>query len=173
MIIAIDIDDVICNLVEQWVKEYNFDFQDNLTLDKITEWDISKFVKKECGKKIFRYIEDPTIYERVTIKKNTISAINKIKNNFDRVIFITASTVGAAGRKFSLLKEYNLIDDKKDYFECHDKSLINYSLLIDDRYDNVINNRENNILFNAPWNLKYDFKRRANDWSEILEMLGL
>jgi len=36
-IVAVDVDEVIANLLEEWLKRYNRDFSDNLTIEKITK----------------------------------------------------------------------------------------------------------------------------------------
>ena len=37
-IVVCDVDDVVLNLVPNWLKYYNQDFDDNLTKDEIIEW---------------------------------------------------------------------------------------------------------------------------------------
>ena len=58
-ILAFDIDGVLADLHTAWLDEYNKDFDDNLTISYITQWEMDKFVKPECGKKIFNYLKRP------------------------------------------------------------------------------------------------------------------
>ena len=53
MIVAVDIDDVIISLVPTWLHLYNKDYKDNLSKNDITDWQIDKFVKPECGINIY------------------------------------------------------------------------------------------------------------------------
>ena len=55
MIVAVDIDDVIISLVPTWLHLYNKDYKDNLSKNDITDWQIDKFVKPECGINIYNY----------------------------------------------------------------------------------------------------------------------
>jgi len=167
IIIALDVDDVCINLVDQWLKEYNQDFEDNLTRDKITDWELSQFVKPECGKTIYRYIEDRTIYDYCKPVKDSLEGVNLLRT-MGRVIFVTASTIGSAGRKYIWLKENGYIDSIEDYIEAKDKSLIKFDFLIDDNYKNV-SRYKNSFLFNAPWNKKYFHAQRIKNWREFID----
>lgn len=167
IIIAIDIDDVIINLIDRWLYEYNQDFEDNLTRENITDWDLSKFVKPECGQKIYRYIEDRTMYDYCQPVKDSLEAVNLLRT-MGRVVFVTASTIGSAGRKYIWLKENGYIDHLEDYIESKDKGLINFSFLIDDNYRNVCN-QKNSFLFNQPWNAKYFYAQRIKNWREFID----
>ena len=64
-IVAIDVDGTIADLAEIWLARYNKDWNDNLKKKAWIEWGVDKFVKPECGIKIFDYLEDPTIYDDV------------------------------------------------------------------------------------------------------------
>jgi len=69
MIIAVDVDGVIVDLVTPWLRRYNLDYNDDLTPESIQDWEVDKFVKIECGERIYKYIENPDIYyEALPIK---------------------------------------------------------------------------------------------------------
>lgn len=168
MIVAVDIDDVIISLVPTWLHLYNKDYKDNLSKNDITDWQIDKFVKPECGINIYNYIEDPRIYDLCKPVENSFEAIS-ILHEQARVIFITSSTIGCAGRKYIWLKKHGYIDRLDDYIEAKDKYLINCNCLIDDNYANIEHSNKNNYLFSAPWNLKYNYPKRINGWREFIE----
>lgn len=52
-IFAVDVDDVCLDLNSVWLEDYNQVYNDNLKTEDITDWIITKFVKPECGNKIF------------------------------------------------------------------------------------------------------------------------
>ena len=58
MRIGIDIDDVLNNLTECVLEVYNKDSGDNLTIDKITEYDMKQFVKLYSPGDLFTAGED-------------------------------------------------------------------------------------------------------------------
>ena len=129
--IGIDVDGVVADLNTEWLKRYNKDYDDNLTHADIITWDIHNFVKKQCGFKIYDYIEDPGIYDVILpTSPDAVIGINRIKHESDRVVYITTSTLGASGAKFKWLKKWGFIDDIKNYVEATDKTLIKADILI-------------------------------------------
>lgn len=52
MKIGIDLDNVLNNLNQEWIKLYNNDYDDNLAIEDIKDWNLHKYVK--CGKGIYR-----------------------------------------------------------------------------------------------------------------------
>jgi len=150
-IVAIDVDGTVAALDKEWIRRYNRDYNDNMTVEQWTEWDIHKLIKPECGLKIYEYIEDPTIYDDVLPIPFSQVAVGEIKK-ISRVIFVTNSTVGASGAKYNWLKRYGFLNDLKDYVECKDKSLIRASHLIDDRVENLEDFSGIGLLYQQPWN---------------------
>lgn len=163
-IIAIDVDGTIADLGTAWLNRYNKDYNDNLTNENILSWDTHLYVKPECGKKIYDYLEDSTLYDEVKSIPYAIVAINKIKESC-RVIFVTNSTVGASGAKYNWLVKYKFLDRMDDYIECKDKSLILADILIDDRYENCKSFSGVSILYTQPWNVRLIWNGyRLDDW---------
>jgi len=167
MIIGVDVDDVCGDLINPWIMKYNRDYNDNLEKKDVTDWAVHTFVKPECGREIYKYIEDRSLYDEVKPIPFSLEAVKNLKH-MGRVVFITSSTIGAAGRKFLWLQEHGFIETIDDYVEAKDKTLIAYDFLIDDNYHNV-KYGDNNILFNQPWNLKYDYPNRLVGWEYYLK----
>jgi 5'(3')-deoxyribonucleotidase len=166
-IFAVDVDDVCADLMTVWLNEYNWDFEDNLKREDMTDWNISLFVKKECGNKILRYIEDPTMYDFIQPLPDSLEGVN-ILRKIGRVVFVTSATNGCAGRKFRWLQEKEFNPAIEDYIEAKDKSLIKYDIMIDDNFNNIKDGK-NNILFNQPWNKKYTYPHRMSNWKQMID----
>lgn len=172
-IVVSDVDDTVASLVETWIKLYNVDFKDNIKKSDIVAWDIGSFIKNPNNRQyLYEYIEDPTIYDKIKPIKDSLWGINKLKNMGYRVVFATASTIGASGRKYRWLKDYGFIDSKSDYIECYDKNLVRGDYIIDDRFDNVINFQGKGILYSQPWNLKDNWNMRCNNWKEVINLIS-
>lgn len=165
--IGIDVDDVLAALLNEWLRRYNFDFSDNLQSEDIKQWDLVPYVKEECGKRIYEYIEDPTIYDNIEPIENAWWGVNCLRQFGHRVIFITSSTQGHAGRKYRWLQEHNFLPNRKDYIEAEDKSLICINYLVDDRPLNVEKSKGVGVLFSKPHNLYFDWNLRMNNWEEV------
>ena len=181
-IVAVDVDEVIANLLEEWLKRYNRDFSDNLTIEKITKWDITKFVKKECGDQIFKYLYEDDIYDFVQPIPGAIAGIKYLRNEGLRVIFATSCVKGMSDKKVEWLVRHELLDKNNrtqlDFIAATDKSLVNADILVDDRCKNIMmfnaRNKYTNkgILFDAPYNKNCSKALRANDWNEVVRFIG-
>lgn len=170
MIIGCDVDGVLADLNTTWLALYNRDYKDNLTLGKITEWDVSKLVKPECGKKIIEYLKLPRFYDYVKPLTYSLRGVVSLKK-FGRVVFITTEIEGFGGRKYLWLKRYGFVSDLKDYVEAADKTLIKADIMIDDKPSNLFG-KGTRLLFTQPWNLtapasSYDM--RVHNWLALIQ----
>jgi 5'-nucleotidase len=147
---------------------------DHLTKEDWNTWELHTVVKPECGNKIYHYIENPKIYDSVLPINGALARINILKQYW-RVIFVTTSTNGTGGRKFRWLKDWKFNNSLDNYYECRDKSLIYSDYLIDDSYENVIKpvpyGGRINILFNQPWNEKFEYSPRMKDWNTFYDFI--
>lgn len=166
-ILALDIDSVLADLMPVWVERYNIDYNDNLTVKKIKDWDMSRFVKPECGKKIFDYLNDPNLYDYVNPIENAWEGVNALKKYFDRVIYVTAFHPMQGAKKFWWLNKFGFEVTTSDYIECTDKSLIKASYLIDDNSKNIKEFSGKGIIYSQPWNYGI-LGMRIKSWTEYL-----
>jgi len=173
MQIIVDVDDVCANLVEEWIRRYNFDYGDNLKKSSIIEWDISKFIKEPKNKEfLYQYIEDPLLYENMAQIKDSLWGIKKLKSMGNRVIFVTSSTIGCAGKKYLWLRKNGYIETKKDYYEGDDKSVFRGHWIIDDRPLNVRSFNGRAIMFNQPWNKNEQWDLKCKDWKHVIKTIS-
>ncbi len=167
-IIACDIDDVLFSLVPLWIDKYNFIWDDKLDHKTITDWDISMFVKPKCGEKIYSYL-DEKLYLDKNLVKDADWGVKQLRKMGYRVIFITSNSFNMGGVKFNWLNRNGFEVDKKDYFECGEKSLVKFNLLLDDNYENVLSSGKRGVLFTQSWNLKNKHPRRVSSWKEFIK----
>ena len=171
-VVYVDVDDVCALLEPVWLGRYNKDYNDNLTDEDLKEWSIEKFVKPECGLKIYEYLKDPKIYDEVLPRDGALDGVNAIREmGHYRVLFATSCPVEVAGRKFHWLREYGFIKKERDYIEIRDKSLLRGDYMIDDSYDNVSGFTGYGYLLTRPWNRKYIWYHRINDWKDFVNIL--
>lgn len=181
MIIAVDVDGVVADLHPAWLDWYNRDWQDNLTIDKITQWDICNFVKQECGLKMLEYLHEPTLYDTVRPVEDSLEAIDWLKNDGNRVVFASSCVTGSCGAKLKWLRKYGFVSYDPEVSMCHDwidisdKSLVRADVLIDDRPKNVNNFHGIGVIFDQPYNQNKnevfaDF--RLKNWRDIKSLMG-
>ena len=169
--VLVDIDDVTANLIDAWLMLYNQKYEDKLTRDDIVNWDISLFVKPECGKEIYKWIDTPEIYDIIEPVKNALFSVNKLRKNNNRVVFVTASTIGASGRKFRWLNDNGFDVPIRDYIEAHDKSLILGDILLDDGQHNCESTTATPYIFTQAWNKEFKFEHRVYNWNDFMEQM--
>jgi 5'(3')-deoxyribonucleotidase len=166
-----DVDDVSAKLAPVWLGLYNKDYDDNLTENDITDWNIHNFVKPECGLHIYDYLRDPHIYDNVKPTPGALEGTNALREMGFRVLFATSCPVEVAGRKFIWLRDWGFIKKERDYIEIRDKSLLRGDFMIDDNYDNVHGFVGCGFLMEAPWNIKYEWAYRADNWEDVINKL--
>jgi 5'-nucleotidase len=147
-IIAFDIDSVLAEIMEPWLSRYNKDYDDTLTQEKITNWEIHSFCKPKCSHRIYDYLT-PDLYDETKPIPGALQAVHNARR-LGRVIFVTSAAY-TPGRKFAWLKDNGFFPKEHDYVECRDKSLIKADVMIDD-YETNLASFPRGILFDQPWN---------------------
>lgn len=162
-----DVDDVALNLVEEWLKLYNTEYNDTLMESDIVTWDICSYTK--IGNLMYKYLV-PNIYENVEPVVDSIDSVRFLRNAGHRVIFVTSFLPSIAGVKYQWLLNYGFIENKCDYVEAYDKGLVKYDYLIDDNPMNIINANGIGLIYNKPWNISFQNKHiRVYNWKEIVQ----
>lgn len=170
MTILFDVDGVLANLHVAWLKRYNLEYHDRLAVKDIIKWDIHELVKPECGTKVYDYL-DYTIYDEVSPIRGAREAVQYARQ-WSRVIFVTTPCNNHGGAKLVWLNKHGFEVDKKDYIECHDKSLIRGDVLIDDYPNNLLGFVGLPILFDRPWNQESWLRRIVGFGEEYQTLLA-
>ena len=184
MIILIDVDDVVADLMPSWLEQYNNEYNDNLTPDKITTWDISSLVVPDAKNRIYEIINNHRFYYSVQPVVGALEGILSLRKSGHRVIFVTSAMVGHAGDKLRWLQHNRFLDPGKinddDYIEVADKTLVKGDIIIDDRVKNVLGYVKTGgcaILFSRPWNSELaaddECLFRAADWNEVVRTVEI
>lgn len=168
---AIDIDDICAQLMTEWLRRYNKDYNDNVTEREILGWGVGNFVKPECGNKMYEYLNDPSIYDNVKTTRGALEGVKQLRKWGHRIVFVTATVIPSAGRKFKWLNDNGFNVSIKDYIEASDKSLIMADYMFDDRYENVAGFKGTGILMTRPWNKNQVYHLRVNSWKEFLNII--
>lgn len=172
--ILVDVDSVIADLMPAWLRVYNKEYDDSLRVEQITEWDMTKFVKPECGTKIYSYLHDPSLYDEVFPIDGAISSIHWLRQHGYDIRFVTSGIQPAKiiwlGNKGLLMSEHFLFSP--DVVIAHDKRLINGDILIDDNLKNCESFQGKSILFSQPWNDVVSNFFRASSWPDVIQYLA-
>jgi len=170
-VIILDVDDVVLDLVSNWLRLYNRDFNDDVILEDITEWNIAKFVKPKAKFYIYDYVHRGAVFETASPIKDSIDSIHEILSWSDicRIVYVTAGDPLNSKEKW--LKRYNILPNRKDFVSCIDKSLIRGFSILDDKYSNVTNFIGKGYLFDKPWNREFIHHNRIIGWKDYMNRL--
>jgi 5'-nucleotidase len=173
-IILCDVDGVVVQgMHAEWLRRYNRDYHDNLTPSDITEWDMAKFVKPKCGKKIYDYLWDADLYDNLYIDESIIWGVSELQAMPNtQVIFVSAGVGGAVG-KYNILNRHGLIlNSESEFVSIRNKGLLFGDAMIDDYQENLYafqrrNPRGISLLFDAYHNQDVDMTRVYN-WADVV-----
>ena len=168
-IIAVDVDDVSLSLVDSFLSTYNRKFKDHVKKESITDWNIDQFLKPEAnGFSKECFLKSP-IFRKAKPVEGALEAVEWMRSQNSRIIYVTASN--PQNVKFEWLLKNGFLKDEKDFVVAYDKSLILADYLIDDKFENVDGFRGTGILFNRPWNMKYKYHTRIQNWNQFLKIM--
>lgn len=174
MIIALDMDGPVSDLHTEWYRRYNKDYNDTLTLGRVTHWDLHKFVKPECGKKIYDYLSQPDLYEGVPVVEGAKDGVKALREMGNTVVFVTAGVLGNLDQKLAWLHNHSFLDEgrhMKGVIFAYDKDLIRAQVLIDDGPHNIQAFGGMGIVWDAPYNKSIQRKhQRIKSWAELPDL---
>lgn len=177
MNIFVDVDGTVADLLSEWLNLYNGDYDDTLTPEQITAWDMTKFVKPDCGVHIYDYLIRDDLYDSVQPIQGATEGVWALRNLLEHRIVYASSGIWCVA-KFKWLERWGFEPGQfgKDFISVNDKSLLRGDLLIDDRDKNVIDFQGNlgktkAILFDAPYNQELNWYPRAKSWVDVFNFV--
>lgn len=143
MILAVDVDGVICDLTTPWLSLYNKDWHDNLLPSDLTSWNFEKQVLPEARPFFHSYLNDSVewIYANAPVIEGAKEGVAALREAGARVVFVTSNVQGAMySEKLDYLIRHGFLPAQKaqpDYVSAYDKTLIRATALIDDKPRNI------------------------------------
>ena len=169
-ILACDFDDVITDLCSHWISEYNRQYDDNLKIENVTDWDIGSFTK--IGDKMYLLLEQPNFFKNVKIQQDCYDVLKWADTIFD-IQIISATSPRTYFDKVEWLKVNLPFIPSVNYNCVHNKYIVNSTIKIDDKADNLKYSTGKTILYTKPWNQDITHFNRADNWQEIRTLLEL
>jgi 5'(3')-deoxyribonucleotidase len=178
LIVGLDVDDVLLDLTTVWLEEYNREYDDSLDKSRLHTWDLYKYVKPECGKRIYGFLS-PGLYDRVQPFPGAVEFVQAIRDMGHEPRYITAcgdpkktaKVAAFALAKTQCLHRHGIKERSEILIAKRDKSRAPVDMLIDDRIDNVESFRNGlGVLFTQPWN-RSSFLTRARHYADCLDLI--
>lgn len=166
MKILVDIDETLNDLIETLLTIYNEKYNDNVQITDITEYYIQKFLKPECVN-IFTEFMSCDLIKNLHINEFAEEALNKAAEKHD-IYFITAAFPQSVVPKHKWLLKHFKFYNLKNLIVCHDKSLIQGDIIIDDCSEHVEKSPcMHKIVFDKAWNKDCKCQYRLKTWADF------
>jgi len=178
--VLIELDGVIADLRSVWVERYNREWNDTLTVDQITSWDIGDFVRPEARQWMFDVLADEKLYDTVEPVPHAIEGLMALDElEVPWVIATSCAYLGMVKAKAHWMLMNGLSpmpriwDSGGPYpadrmIVVRDKGLLRGSLLVDDHPKNLRAFQGPPVCFDAPYN-RHDWDGpRVTSWVELV-----
>ncbi len=166
-------DSVICNLMSEWHKRYNEDYNDDLSVDKLLCWRSEDYVKAECGEKIYDYLDEPGLFLHLEPLPYAIDVLKRLCNHYD-VLIVTSSRTYAYTEKELWVEKHLPFIGKRNLIFSHRKEMIRGDLLFDDAPHNLVAFNKTGrtaVAMSYEYNQQVDVPRVSN-WLEFEKWLS-
>lgn len=165
--VGFDLDSCLNNLDEYWLKVYNEDYNDCLTPEDLLTWDTYKYVKPECGKKIYDYIMQPGFFMKLKPKPHTQRVTEWISNYVNPYIVTAYSPCTCVDKAEWVKQNFPWIPQRNIMF-VNDKGKVLLDYLVDDGPHNVEAFTRKSILVDMAYNRYLEDK-----YTRVKDFLGV
>jgi 5'(3')-deoxyribonucleotidase len=177
MVLAIDIDNTLCNLQEVVVNLFNERYATHYTLNDFTEYDVMNVLPTEDAIKMKNMYGEIGIYNTVKPLPGAQNSLQKLINNGHQVYLVTDAIPATYSDKVEFFHRYFPFIDDAHIVSMKHKYLFRCDVLVEDNFANLIAKPYyHRICFNYPWNQSnkdyvYDIKRCYN-WDDVVMMIN-
>jgi 5'-nucleotidase len=168
--VGIDLDTTLNNLDEVWIQWYNKEYNDNLTVEDMIDWDVTKYVKPECGKDMYKFLWTPGLFRSLGIRPYAQGVCNMLSRYFDLYI-VTASHPNVVPDKWAWVEKHLPFIPYERFIPLKEKNLLDMDYLIDDGPHNIeAFTKGTPVIIDMPYN-RYlgDQYVRCHNWKDVME----
>ncbi|GMA60423.1 5'-3'-deoxyribonucleotidase [Alicyclobacillus fastidiosus] len=165
--VAIDMDEVIADIVDKHLQLYNRDFNDNITLIDLHGKKLRE-LRPHLNNEINNYLVEPTFFRDLKVIEGSQDVIRELSEHFE--VFITTAAMEVPTSftaKYEWLKQHFPFLSDMNFVFCGDKSIIRADYLIDDNVRHFKRFCGQGLLFTAPHNIHETGYTRVNNWKEV------
>lgn len=157
--ILVDMDNIIVDMTPKWLKMYNRDHHDNVTMEDLKTWHISKHVK--IGDKIHDYLYQERFFLDVPPMNGAIPTLRCLHEEGHHVRVVSAPSWpgNSATDKISWCREWMPWLNKRHISLMHEKYMLKGDVFIDDSPENI-------RLYREEWGQKAKIMTIVHPFSE-------
>ena len=139
MRIIIDMDGIVVDAAEKWLRRYNGFYGDSLTKDDMIHWNFQDIVKPEAKKYVGKIWRCPGFFDDMKPMPGAKAAIKALKKVGHEVRICTSPASEDSARAKLAWCSKHLKMRWSHVFICGDKHWVEADLLIDDKPKNITN----------------------------------
>lgn len=172
MTILVDMDDTIEQLLKAWVQGVNRKYHRNVSVDEVTEWDVSKAFPGLSFAQVYAIPMEPGFWKTVEPIPGAAEGLQRLMAAGHQVLIVTATVFDSVPEKMNeVLFKYFPFLSWDQVIITGRKQMIRGDVLIDDGVHNLEGGDYVKLLMTAPHNRSYDAEAngmiRVHSWEEI------
>ena len=148
MRILIDMDGVLCNLMDEWLRRYNAEYGDALSTEQITSWGPHRFAK--AGRRIYKYLSLPGFFRDLVPLPGAVENMRRLLAAGFDVPIVTAASGHQDKRDW--VSEHLPFFNTDNMIFAHRKELIRGDILFDDAPHHP--ERFSTAVSHLPWRIR-------------------
>lgn len=165
--IAIDMDEVMADIVAKHVSVYNRDFLDTVSLEEMHGKRL-RDIRPHRVEEINRYLNHPDFFRDLPVMEGCQEVIRALTEHYEVYITSAAMEVPTSfAAKYAWLREHFPFLSDMNFVFCGDKSIIHADYLIDDNARHFARFIGQGVLFTAPHNVEETRYVRVNNWQDV------
>ena len=172
MIIFVDMDEVIADAYGHFIRLYNREFGENLSLAEIKHGEAWQNVPLERQARVKQYHWEPGFFRDLDPMEHSQDVLKELSSRHE-VYIATAATQfpNSLREKSDWLDLYFPFIHWKNRILCGDKSILKGDVLIDDRSYNLQSFDGRSIMYASPHNNGSNGFEKVYNWLEIKDLL--
>lgn len=168
-VIAIDMDDVLAELLNAWVDVVNKSEDDNVVASNIIGWNVDAHFK--CGTKVYEYLSYD-LYRNLPVMHESQRVVKALSEKYEIIIVTSATSyLDSLKAKVEWIHEHFDFIPLKNIILCGRKDFIKADIMIDDGVHNIETFDGRGLLFTAGHNLTETRFERVNGWLDVEQLL--
>lgn len=165
--IALDMDQVMADLVAKFLNRFNKEFDKNYTKADLIGKRLPE-LDEEAPQALYNYYGDPTFFRDLPVIPHSVEVVERLSEHYEIYIATAAMEVPPSfTAKFEWLQQFFPTIPQHQYVFCGDKSVIQADYLVDDTALQLNRFKGTGVMFTAPHNSNMDYPIRVNDWLEV------
>lgn len=158
--IILDSDGILFNCIDKVLALYNEEYNDNLKVEDITDFDLTKFAKK--GSDIQKYFKQIGYFKDLPPIAGAQYYVEKLIKDGHDVVVATASHKNGVVDKIDAIEENYPFINNRNIIIVERKDKLVGDVIFDDGLHNLINTRcKYPVIMDYPWNRNLSGKYKS------------